>query len=48
MRFHRVPGLDCRWEAHAWLFERGCSLHTHVIYLGCDGLWRGSGMEAIG
>jgi len=31
VRFHRVPGFSCRWEAHAWLFDRGCSLHTRRL-----------------
>jgi hypothetical protein len=43
---HSVPGHESRWDAHAHLFERGCTLLTQ--YIGPDGLWRGSGMEVAG
>lgn len=42
-----IPGFSCRWEAHAYLFDRGCCLTTHRLYIGPDGLWRGSGLEVL-
>lgn len=44
----RVPGEETRWDAHAYLAERGCPLWTHRLYVGPDGLWRGSGVEVGG
>lgn len=45
---HRVPGVETRWDAHAHLAELGCPLWTHRLYIGPDGLWRGSGVEVAG
>jgi hypothetical protein len=47
--FHPVnPPGETRWDAHAYLFEQGFSLHTHRLHVGPDGMWRGGALEVIG
>lgn len=45
--FHPSPSGETRWDIHAWLWAAGCELHTHRVYVGCDGLWRGSGVQVV-